>query len=93
MLLVPFAPRARGATGRNCRLPRSMPGVRRLDRRPASGQFLWPRRALGMKLLSHISPDGHGLPEPADARRLALGFDAWREALALSEGDPASDLK
>jgi len=45
-----------------------------------------------MKLLSHISPDGLGLPEPADARRLALGFEAWREALALSEGDPAFDL-
>src|SRR5712675_4518 len=60
--------------------------------RPASGQFLWPRRARGMKLLSHISPDGLGLPEPADARRLALGFEAWREALALSEGDPAFDL-
>jgi glutamate-ammonia-ligase adenylyltransferase len=45
-----------------------------------------------MKLLSHISSDGHGLPEPADARRLALGFEAWREALALSEGDPSLDL-
>jgi len=45
-----------------------------------------------MKLLSHISPDGLGLPEPADARRLALGFEAWREALALSEGEPAFDL-
>jgi glutamate-ammonia-ligase adenylyltransferase len=45
-----------------------------------------------MKLLSHISSDGHGLPEPADARRLALGFETWREALALSGGDPALDL-
>ncbi|HEY1431495.1 MAG TPA: glutamine-synthetase adenylyltransferase, partial [Stellaceae bacterium] len=45
-----------------------------------------------MKLLFHLSPDGDGLPEPADARRLALGFDAWNEALALAQGDPASDL-
>ncbi len=45
-----------------------------------------------MKLLSHLSPDGGGLPKPADARRLALGFDAWDEALALAQGNPASDL-
>ncbi len=45
-----------------------------------------------MKLLSHLSPNRDGLPEPADARRLALGFDAWSEALALAQGDPASDL-
>jgi [glutamine synthetase] adenylyltransferase / [glutamine synthetase]-adenylyl-L-tyrosine phosphorylase len=45
-----------------------------------------------MKLLSHLSPDGDGLPEPADARRLALGFDAWDEALALEQGQPASGL-
>ncbi len=45
-----------------------------------------------MKLLSHLSPDGGGLPKPADARRLALGFEAWDEALALAQGDPASDL-
>jgi len=44
-----------------------------------------------MKLLSHLSPDGDGLPEPADARRLALGFDAWNEALALAQEKPASD--
>ena len=43
-----------------------------------------------MKLLSHLSPTGDGLPAPADARRLALGFAAWHEALALSQGDPAS---
>ena len=41
-----------------------------------------------MKLLSHLSPDGDGLPEPADARRLALGFEAWNEALALAPDDP-----
>ena len=45
-----------------------------------------------MKLLSHLSPDGDGLPEPADARRLALGFEAWNEALALAPNDPEGDL-
>ena len=44
-----------------------------------------------MNLLSHLSPDGGGLPEPADARRLALGFEAWHEALALGQGEPLSD--
>ena len=44
-----------------------------------------------MKLLSHLSPDGEGLPEPADARRLTLGLEAWREALAVTRGDPAVD--
>src|SRR5271169_5916070 len=42
-----------------------------------------------MKLLSHLSPDGEGLPEPADERRLTLGFEAWHEALALARSDPA----
>ncbi len=42
-----------------------------------------------MKLLSHLSPDGAGLPEPADERRLALGFAAWQEALATTRCDPA----
>jgi len=45
-----------------------------------------------MKLLSHLSPYGDGLPQPADARRLALGFEAWNEALALATGDPAASL-
>ncbi len=45
-----------------------------------------------MKLLSHLSPDGDRLPEPADARRLALGFEAWNEALALARDDPEGDL-
>jgi glutamate-ammonia-ligase adenylyltransferase len=45
-----------------------------------------------MKLLSHFSPDGGGLPKPADARRLSLGFEAWNEALALAQGNHASDL-
>jgi glutamate-ammonia-ligase adenylyltransferase len=44
-----------------------------------------------MKLLSRLSPDGEGPPEPADERRLALGFGAWREALVLTHGDPAVD--
>ncbi len=43
-----------------------------------------------MKLLSHLSPDGGGLPEPADSRHLGLGFEAWDEALAAAAGDPAA---
>jgi len=39
-----------------------------------------------MKLLSHLSPEGNGLPEPADARRFALGLEAWHEALGLESG-------
>ncbi|HYM73702.1 MAG TPA: bifunctional [glutamine synthetase] adenylyltransferase/[glutamine synthetase]-adenylyl-L-tyrosine phosphorylase [Stellaceae bacterium] len=35
-----------------------------------------------MSLLSHLSPDGGGLPLAADARLLALGQAAWQEALA-----------
>ena len=42
-----------------------------------------------MKLLSHLSPEGKGLPGPADARRVALGFEAWRETFA-AEGEPNS---
>src|SRR6266478_2350281 len=53
----------------------------RLDREPPSGQCLRSGRACGMKLLSHLSPEGKGPPEPADARRAALGFEAWHEAL------------
>jgi [glutamine synthetase] adenylyltransferase / [glutamine synthetase]-adenylyl-L-tyrosine phosphorylase len=45
-----------------------------------------------MKLLSHLSPHGDGLPAPADARRSALGLEAWREALASAENDPTSEL-
>ena len=45
-----------------------------------------------MKLLSHLSPDGEELPQPSDARRLSLGFEAWNEALALAQGNAASDL-
>ena len=43
-----------------------------------------------MKLLSHLSPDGGGLPEPADSRQLGLGFEAWDEALAAAADDPAA---
>src|SRR5205814_6067003 len=42
-------------------------------------------------LLSHLSPDGDRLPKPADARRLALGFEAWDEALSLAPNSPESD--
>jgi glutamate-ammonia-ligase adenylyltransferase len=35
-----------------------------------------------MNLLSHLSPNDDGLPLPADARLLALGFSAWQAALA-----------
>jgi glutamate-ammonia-ligase adenylyltransferase len=46
-----------------------------------------------MKLLSHLSPEGGELPVPGDARRLSLGLEAWREALALAPpGEPASDI-
>ncbi len=40
-----------------------------------------------MKLLSHLSPNGEELPEPADERRLALGFEAWHGALAVAGSD------
>ena len=43
-----------------------------------------------MKLLSHLSPDGGRLPKPADSRRLALGFEAWHEALSLAPDGPAT---
>ncbi len=35
-----------------------------------------------MKLLARLSPDGDELPQPADQRRVALGFEAWDRALA-----------
>ena len=44
-----------------------------------------------MKLLSHLSADGAGLPEPADQRRLALGLDAWDQALTVTQDDPAAE--
>jgi [glutamine synthetase] adenylyltransferase / [glutamine synthetase]-adenylyl-L-tyrosine phosphorylase len=44
-----------------------------------------------MKLLSHLSPDGAGLPEPGNERRLTLGFGDWHEALAVTQDDPAVD--
>jgi len=43
-----------------------------------------------MKLLSKLCADGDGLPQPADARRLTLGFGAWDEALAAAAGDAAA---
>jgi [glutamine synthetase] adenylyltransferase / [glutamine synthetase]-adenylyl-L-tyrosine phosphorylase len=51
-----------------------------------------PGWASRMKLLSDFSPDGGELPQPADERRLAIGFDAWDEALAAARGDPLSEL-
>ena len=38
-----------------------------------------------MKLLSHLSQNGDGLPLPADARRLALGLSAWEAALSEAQ--------
>ncbi len=35
------------------------------------GECRRPRRRHAMKLLSHLSPDGDGLPRPADARRFS----------------------
>ncbi len=44
-----------------------------------------------MKLLSHLSPEGGELPGPADARGVALGFEAWHEAL-IAVGEPRPSL-
>jgi glutamate-ammonia-ligase adenylyltransferase len=38
-----------------------------------------------MKLLSHLSKNGHPMPRPADARLLALGRSAWEAALAEAQ--------
>ncbi len=43
-----------------------------------------------MKLLSHLSPDGDGLPQPADSRLLALGFEAWEQAVTAAPDDAAA---
>ena len=59
---------------------------------PANVQFPHRDRAQVMKLLSHLSPDGGGLPEPADPRQLALGFEAWNEALGLAQGEAGSGV-
>jgi glutamate-ammonia-ligase adenylyltransferase len=45
-----------------------------------------------MKLLSHLSPNSSGPPAPADPRRLALGLEAWHEALTLAQNDPVSRI-
>src|SRR5262249_54737388 len=64
-----------------------------LDPWPLSRQCHGSGPVCGMKLLSHLSPDGGELPAPADARHLYLGFEAWREAVALAPLDhPASDI-
>src|SRR6266567_2883230 len=49
------------------------------------GECRHPRRHHAMKLLSHLSPNGDGLPRPADARLLSLGLVAWEAALAEAE--------
>ncbi len=42
-----------------------------------------------MKLFSHLPTDGEsGLPQPADPRLLALGFEAWGETLAEAQQEP-----
>ena len=43
-----------------------------------------------MKLLSHLSPDGDKLPQPADSRLLALGFEAWEQAVSAAPDDAAA---
>ena len=43
-----------------------------------------------MKLLSHLSPDGDKLPQPADLRLLALGFEAWEQTLTAAPDDAAA---
>ena len=48
-------------------------------------------RVCRVTLLSHLSPDGDGLPQAADARRLALGFEAWTRAVAGAAEDPRAD--
>jgi glutamate-ammonia-ligase adenylyltransferase len=45
-----------------------------------------------MKLLSRLSHDGNPLPEAGDRHKLALGFAAWNETLALAPGNPAAEL-
>ena len=45
-----------------------------------------------MKLLSHLSPNGDRLPEPADLRKLALGLGAWDEVIASAEDVHAAYL-
>jgi glutamate-ammonia-ligase adenylyltransferase len=43
-----------------------------------------------LKLLLHFAAAENGPPQPADARLLALGFEAWNEALAAAADDPAA---
>jgi len=45
-----------------------------------------------MKLLSHLSPNGDGLPRPADARLLTLGLTAWGAALAEAQDQSRAAL-
>src|SRR5215469_11464413 len=43
-----------------------------------------------MTLLSNLSPDSTKLPQPANLRQLALGMEAWNQALAEAQMDHAS---
>ena len=45
-----------------------------------------------MKLLSHLSPNGDGLPLPADARLLSLGLAGWEAALAEAQDKSCAAL-
>jgi len=45
-----------------------------------------------MKLLSHLSPNGDGLPRPADARLLTLGLSGWEAALAEAQDESGAAL-
>jgi [glutamine synthetase] adenylyltransferase / [glutamine synthetase]-adenylyl-L-tyrosine phosphorylase len=45
-----------------------------------------------MKLLSHLSPNGDRLPQPADPRLLALGLARWEAALAEAHDKSSAAL-
>ena len=44
-----------------------------------------------MTLLSNLSPDSTKLPQPANSRQLALGMEAWNQALAEAPADHAGE--
>src|SRR5205807_10258157 len=63
-----------------------------LDRAQRLGECRHPRRHHAMKLLSHLSPNGDGLPRPADTRLLTLGLSAWDAALAEAQDKSCAAL-
>src|SRR5438105_1985488 len=67
------------------RLCQSPPARVRLDHGRWPGECRRPVGDHAMKLSSQLSPNGDGLPAPADPHRLALGFGAWEAALAEAE--------